>query len=195
MPGAKGESAATPRPARFARPIATVRPISARCGWSDRAMSIEWWRTPSFQPLIRLSIVGYEFRDHYRHPDLDVNVGAKFGHGFFCIPSLRQIDHRAEGAFPYVRLSSVSSYQRSTHTSGCFYASVSRGFLVESGSCDPPYMSADGCLHGSFRWPAWGTIALSLYPLHKFALHKAPHFPLSFAHWVRWNVAASRPVD
>jgi hypothetical protein len=51
-----------------------------------------------------IAIVGDELGDRYRHPNLDVDVGAKLGPARFC-------------------------------------ASVSRDFLVESGSCSSPCMT------------------------------------------------------
>src|ERR1700679_2000637 len=75
---------------------------------------------------------------------------------------------------------------------GCSYASVSRDFLVESGSCSSPCMSVDGYLHGTRRGPLFLCFSC-LYPLQEFVFEESPQLSLPLAKRVRWYISETGP--
>src|ERR1035441_4430207 len=77
---------------------------------------------------------------------------------------------------------------------GRFCASVSRDFLVESGSCGSPCMSVDGYLHGTRRRPLPVTLA-RFNPFQEFVFQESPCLPLSFTKRMGRNITEARPAN
>jgi hypothetical protein len=55
-------------------------------------------------------------------------------------------------------------------------------------------MSVDGYFYGTRRWPLFIRFSC-LDPFKQFVFPKPPQLPLSFAKWVRWDIANPCPSN